>query len=166
MWKWTDPKDIQLLILDGDSLEEEYLIYPYSIGEEKIKTIIVTKIDSSLEYDNSMMYFDVYDLLQEIIKNEHCESYSIVSISKDILFLKSMMEYRIGTILVGSLKYEFLKNMPDYDVYTIEEIMQVLAYKRTGYCAEIFTTYNHKNRLCHCYIAVNLLHYLMEGNKI
>lgn len=76
MWKWTDPKDIQLLILDGDSLEEEYLIYPYSIGEEKIKTIIVTKIDSSLEYDNSMMYFDVYDLLQEIIKNEHCESYS------------------------------------------------------------------------------------------
>lgn len=144
MWKWTDPKDIQLLILDGDSLEEDYLTYSYSINNKKIKTIIVTKKSKSLVYENSKKYYDTYNLIQEIIIKENCESYSIVSISRDILFLKSMMEYHIGTILVGSLKYDFLKNMPDYDVYTIEEIMQVLAYKRTGYCAEIFATYNDK----------------------
>lgn len=50
MWKWTNPKDIQLLILDGDSLEEDYLTYPYSIDNKKIKTIIVTKKSKSLVY--------------------------------------------------------------------------------------------------------------------
>ena len=55
------------------------------------------------------------------------------------------MEYHIGTILVGSLKYDFLKNIPDYDVFNVEDIVQVLNYKRTGYGAEIFATYNDKN---------------------
>ena len=113
MWKWTNPKDIQLLILDGDSLEEDYLTYPYSIDNKKIKTIIVTKKSKSLVYKNSKKYYDTYNLIQEII-DANCESYSIVSISRDILFLKSMMEYHIGTILVGSLKYDFKKNIPDY----------------------------------------------------
>ena len=106
MWKWTNPKDIQLLILDGDSLEEDYLTYPYSIDNKKIKTIIVTKKSKSLVYKNSKKYYDTYNLIQEII-DANCESYSIVSISRDILFLKSMMEYHIGTILVVSLKYDF-----------------------------------------------------------
>ena len=106
MWKWTNPKDIQLLILDGDSLEEDYLTYPYSIDNKKIKTIIVTKKSKSLVYKNSKKYYDTYNLIQEII-DANCESYSIVSISRDILFLKSMMEYHIGTIFVGSLKYDF-----------------------------------------------------------
>ena len=106
MWKWTNPKDIQLLILDGDSLEEDYLTYPYSIDNKKIKTIIVTKKSKSLVYKNSKKYYDTYNLIQEII-DANCESYSIVSISRDILFLKSMMEYHIVTILVGSLKYDF-----------------------------------------------------------
>lgn len=55
-----------------------------------------------------------------------------------------MMEYHIGTILVGSLKYDFLKNIPDYDVFNVEGIVQVLNYKRTGYGAEVFATYNDK----------------------
>lgn len=143
MWKWTNPKDIQLLILDGDSLEEDYLTYPYSIDNKKIKTIIVTKKSKSLVYKNSKKYYDTYNLIQEII-DANCESYSIVSISRDILFLKSMMEYHIGTILVGSLKYDFLKNIPDYDVFNVEGIVQVLNYKRTGYGAEVFATYNDK----------------------
>lgn len=144
MWKWTNPKDIQLLILDGDSLEEDYLTYPYSIDNKKIKTIIVTKKSKSLVYKNSKKYYDTYNLIQEIIIDANCESYSIVSISRDILFLKSMMEYHIGTILVGSLKYDFLKNIPDYDVFNVEGIVQVLNYKRTGYGAEVFATYNDK----------------------
>ncbi len=53
MWKWTNPKDIQLLILDGDSLEEDYLTYPYSIDNKKIKKIIVTKKSKSFLYKNS-----------------------------------------------------------------------------------------------------------------
>lgn len=145
MWKWTNPKDIQLLILDGDSLEEDYLTYSYTINDKKIKTIIVTKKSKALVYENSKKYYDTYNLIHEIIIKENCESYSIVSISRDILFLKSMMEYHIGTILVGSLKYDFLKNIPDYDVFNVEDIVQVLNYKRTGYGAEIFATYNDKN---------------------
>ncbi|WP_295137265.1 phosphoribosyltransferase family protein [uncultured Catenibacterium sp.] len=145
MWKWTNPKDIQLLILDGDSLEEDYLTYSYTINDKKIKTIIVTKKSKALVYENFKKYYDTYNLIHEIIIKENCESYSIVSISRDILFLKSMMEYHIGTILVGSLKYDFLKNIPDYDVFNVEDIVQVLNYKRTGYGAEIFATYNDKN---------------------
>lgn len=105
----------------------------------------MTKKSKALVYENSKKYYDTYNLIHEIIIKENCESYSIVSISRDILFLKSMMEYHIGTILVGSLKYDFLKNIPDYDVFNVEDIVQVLNYKRTGYGAEIFATYNDKN---------------------
>lgn len=43
MWKWTRPDNIQLLILDGDTLEEEFLTYPYSKDDKVIKTVVVTK---------------------------------------------------------------------------------------------------------------------------
>lgn len=107
MWKWTRPDNIQLLILDGDTLEEEFLTYPYSKDDKVIKTVVVTKSDKLTGHKNSIKFFDFYDLIQEIIEKEKCESYSIISISKDILFLKSMMEYHIGTILVGTLIYDF-----------------------------------------------------------
>lgn len=141
MWKWTRPDNIQLLILDGDTLEEEFLTYPYSKDGKIIKKIIVTKTDKLISYENSTMYFDLYDLIQEVMEKEKCESYAIISISKDILFLKSMIEYHIGTILVGNLIHDFLKNIPDYDVLTIKQIVEVLNYDRKGYCAEIFATY-------------------------
>lgn len=87
MWKWTRPDNIQLLILDGDTLEEEFLTYPYSKDGKIIKKIIVTKTDKLISYENSIMYFDLYDLIQEVMEKEKCESYAIISISKDILFL-------------------------------------------------------------------------------
>lgn len=146
MWKWTRPDNIQLLILDGDTLEEEFLTYPYSKDGKIIKKIIVTKTDKLISYENSIMYFDLYDLIQEVMEKEKCESYSIISISKDILFLKSMIEYRIGTILVGNLIHDFLKNIPDYDVLTIKQIVEVLNYDRKGYCAEIFATYESSKK--------------------
>lgn len=146
MWKWTRPDNIQLLILDGDTLEEEFLTYPYSKDGKIIKKIIVTKTDKLISYENSIMYFDLYDLIQEVMKKEKCESYAIISISKDILFLKSMIEYHIGTILVGNLIHDFLKNIPDYDVLTIKQIVEVLNYDRKGYCAEIFATYESSKK--------------------
>lgn len=146
MWKWTRPDNIQLLILDGDTLEEEFLTYPYSKDGKIIKKIIVTKTDKLISYENSIMYFDLYDLIQEVMEKEKCESYSIISISKDILFLKSMIEYHIGTILVGNLIHDFLKNIPDYDVLTIKQIVEVLNYDRKGYCAEIFATYESSKK--------------------
>lgn len=146
MWKWTRPDNIQLLILDGDTLEEEFLTYPYSKDGKIIKKIIVTKTDKLISYENSIMYFDLYDLIQEVMEKEKCESYAIISISKDILFLKSMIEYHIGTILVGNLIHDFLKNIPDYDVLTIKQIVEVLNYDRKGYCAEIFATYESSKK--------------------
>lgn len=146
MWKWTRPDNIQLLILDGDTLEEEFLTYPYSKDGRIIKKIIVTKTDKLISYENSIMYFDLYDLIQEVMEKEKCESYAIISISKDILFLKSMIEYHIGTILVGNLIHDFLKNIPDYDVLTIKQIVEVLNYDRKGYCAEIFATYESSKK--------------------
>lgn len=146
MWKWTRPDNIQLLILDGDTLEEEFLTYPYSKDGKIIKKIIVTKTDKLISYENSIMYFDLYDLIQEVMEKEKCESYAIISISKDILFLKSMIEYHIGTILVGNLIHDFLKNIPDYDVLTIKQIVEVLNYVRKGYCAEIFATYESSKK--------------------
>lgn len=146
MWKWTRPDNIQLLILDGDTLEEEFLTYPYSKDGKIIKKIIVTKTDKLISYENSIMYFDLYDLIQEVMEKEKCESYAIISISKDILFLKSMIEYHIGTILVGNLIHDFLKNIPDYDVLTIKQIVEVLNYGRKGYCAEIFATYESSKK--------------------
>lgn len=146
MWKWTRPDNIQLLILDGDTLEEEFLTYPYSKDGKIIKKIIVTKTDKLISYENSIMYFDLYDLIQEVMEKEKCESYAIISISKDILFLKSMIEYHIGTILVGNLIHDFLKNIPDYDVSTIKQIVEVLNYDRKGYCAEIFATYESSKK--------------------
>ena len=146
MWKWTRPDNIQLLLLDGDTLEEELLTYPYSKDGKIIKKIIVTKTDKLISYENSIMYFDLYDLIQEVMEKEKCESYAIISISKDILFLKSMIEYHIGTILVGNLIHDFLKNIPDYDVLTIKQIVEVLNYDRKGYCAEIFATYESSKK--------------------
>ena len=146
MWKWTRPDNIQLLILDGDTLEEEFLTYPYSKDGKIIKKIIVTKTDKLISYENSIMYFHLYDLIQEVMEKEKCESYAIISISKDILFLKSMIEYHIGTILVGNLIHDFLKNIPDYDVLTIKQIVEVLNYDRKGYCAEIFATYESSKK--------------------
>lgn len=29
MWKWTDPQNIKMLILDADSLDDEYLSFNY-----------------------------------------------------------------------------------------------------------------------------------------
>lgn len=142
MWKWTRPDNIQLLILDGDTLEEEFLTYPYSKDDKVIKTVVVTKSDKLTGHKNSIKFFDFYDLIQEIIGKEKCESYSIISISIDILFLKSMMEYHIGTIPVGTLIYDFLKNIPDYTVQNINSIEKILNLDTKGYGAEIFATYN------------------------
>lgn len=164
MWKWTRPDNIQLLILDGDTLEEEFLTYPYSKDDKVIKTVVVTKSDKLTGHKNSIKFFDFYDLIQEIIEKEKCESYSIISISKDILFLKSMMEYHIGTILVGTLIYDFLKNIPDYTVQNINSIEKILNLDTKGYGAEIFATYSSSRKkmsLLHC----NEFVMLDDGNE-
>ena len=135
MWKWTRPDNIQLLILDGDTLEEEFLTYPYSKDDKVIKTVVVTKSDKLTGHKNSIKFFDFYDLIQEIIEKEKCESYSIISISKDILFLKSMMEYHIGTILVKKFLILIQKDM-------VQKSLQHIV---------------HQERKCHYYIVMNLL---------
>ncbi|MGN1406492.1 MAG: hypothetical protein ACI4WM_09460 [Erysipelotrichaceae bacterium] len=47
MWKWTDPQNIKMLILDADSLDNEYLNYNYqtSIGN----SLIIIKVRMGFE---------------------------------------------------------------------------------------------------------------------
>ena len=71
MWKWTRSDNIQLLILDGDTLEEEFLTYPYSKDDKVIKTVVVTKSDKLTGHKNSIKFFDFYDLIHEIIEKEN-----------------------------------------------------------------------------------------------
>ena len=57
MWKWTRSDNIQLLILDGDTLEEEFLTYPYSKDDKVIKTVVVTKSEKLTGHKNSIKFF-------------------------------------------------------------------------------------------------------------
>ena len=107
MWKWTRSDNIQLLILDGDTLEEEFLTYPYSKDDKVIKTVVVTKSEKLTGHKNSIKFFDFYDLIHEIIEKEKCESYSIISISKDILFLKSIIKTPPIYLLLSSINYTY-----------------------------------------------------------
>lgn len=51
------------------------------------------------------------------------------------------MQNHIGTILIGDLKKDFLKNTPDFTHCTLESLPNILSNKRTGYGAEVYATY-------------------------
>lgn len=146
MWKWTKPNDIQLIILDGDTLEEEFFRHQYINGNDLIRSVVVTRNNTLVHYENIVKYFDFYDLIQKLMSKFKVESYTIISISKDIFFLKSMMEYHVGTVLIGNFKSDFLKNIPDYTVQNISSIDEIISYQRKGYGAEVIAAYNSSKK--------------------
>ena len=147
MWKWTDSQNIKAIILDGNSLDDEYLSFPYHQYIQNINVFIVQDAYRvrPLRYDY-IEYYDIPTLLQEILEKAKCSSFSVISISHNPLFLKEMMQNHIGTVLIGELKKEFLKNTPDFTNVSLKSLPNILLNKRMGYGAEVFSTYNKARR--------------------
>ena len=84
MWKWTNPNNIKMIILDGDSLKDEFLNYPYS---EDLIIVKAYRNNISLSNDKlAIKYFDIRSLLNNILKEyKNIDSTSIISISEDYL---------------------------------------------------------------------------------
>ena len=138
MWKWTNPNNIKMIILDGDSLKDEFLNYPYSENSIIVK---VYRNNTSLSNDKlAIKYFDIRSLLNNILKEyKNIDSTSIVSISEDYLFLKEMMQHHIGTISTVTQKIDYLKYAPDFQDCNIDRIVSILEHKDKGYCAEVIS---------------------------
>lgn len=147
MWKWTDSNHIKAIILDADSLENEFFEFPYSQYIPEVKVFIVKDIWNFEDIQQECIeYYDISSLLQEILTKAECDSFSIISISSNPLFLKEMMQNHIGTILIGDLKKDFLKNTPDFTHCTLESLPNILSNKRTGYGAEVYATYSEARK--------------------
>ena len=142
MWKWTDPKNIKSVILDMDSLDKDYLLFPYSQCLPNVQVFFVKHINTPNYFEEEVItYFDITVMLQEILSKSKCNSTSIISISNNPIFLKEMMQYHIGTVLTGDLKKDFLKFTPDFTVCTIDLLPSVLHNGTVGYGAEVYATY-------------------------
>lgn len=138
MWKWTNPNNIKMIILDGDSLKDEFLNYPYS---EDLIIVKAYRNNISLSNDKlAIKYFDIRSLLNNILKEyKNIDSTSIISISEDYLFLKEMMQYHIGTISTVTQKLDYLKYAPDFQNCNLDRIVSILEHKDKGYCTEVIS---------------------------
>lgn len=127
MWKWTDSKDIKVIILDTDSLDKAYLLFPYNQYLPNVQLFFVKHIDTPNYYEQEVItYFDITVMLQEILLKSKCNSTSIISISNNPIFLKEMMQNHIGTVLTGDLKKDFLKFTPDFTNCVVDLLPSVL----------------------------------------
>lgn len=148
MWKWTDFNNIKAIILDGNSLDDDYLNYPYQSIINDIKVFMTNtlskKSDKNIE---TIKYIDTSFLLQEVLKRADCQSYSIIAISGDILFLKEMMQNHIGTIFVKNIIEDHLKNIPDFAIQSKEKLTKILNGTYIGYGAEVYSSgYNNSKK--------------------
>ena len=133
MWKWTDFDHLKVIILDGDTLSDEFIQYPYSTlipGCEIFPVTINNKADM-------IPYIDITNLLFSLIQKTHADSSQFLSISRNPLFLKEMMMNHIGTILINNLRKEFLKYVPDFRCSELKDMPSILRQERYGYAAEV-----------------------------
>lgn len=159
MWKWTDGDHIKAIILDGDSLDNTYLDYPYQRVVENVNIFKVFKQQSIDNQKNIIIYSDVFELIQNVMNKANCESYSIIAISSNIIFLKEMMQNHIGTILAGSIHEEHLKNIPDFSFVSDEKLNRILNGGHIGNGAEFYAldiNVNKKKALIYCRSSVML----------
>lgn len=157
MWKWTDDENIKAVILDLDSLTEEYIAYPFEQDIPQIKVFEVTKykVTNQNTQHSQMEYFDIVDLLYSILKEADFDSTELVAISSDSNFLKEMMKNHIGTIYAGNIDIDKLRNTPDF---SNKSLNQVLSRDYFGYGAEVLASDDKKQRklLLQCYSDINL----------
>lgn len=137
MWKWTEADNIKAIILDCDSLDDEFIEFKYDeiISNVKVFKAIFVYDDKELSGD-VIDYIDYSSLINEVMGLAECESSSIVSISSNPFFMKNMMYYHIGTIYSGKLKRELLKDTPDFTYNNSLKLKKILSQEYLGYIAE------------------------------
>lgn len=146
MWKWTEPSNIKVILLDKDSLNEEYLTYQYRNDIDNVKIFLVSSDNNSRsEKNNSLKYVDTVSLIHQIMEISNCESSQIVAISSDSIFLKEMMQNHIGTVYIGKLKKDALKYVPDFTCQGLTRLSNILKNNHGGYAAEVYVS-NPRNR--------------------
>ncbi len=142
MWKWTDNDNIKAVILDIDSIDSEYVSYPFDEDIPDIHMIEVSRHSHNpLDGHISIEYFDINELLYRIMEEYSLNSSEIVAISADTFFLKEMMQNHIGTVLVGNLDKDQLKYTPDY---TNKNLKNIFSKRNQGYGAEVITRQHPK----------------------
>ncbi|WP_296877946.1 hypothetical protein [Thomasclavelia sp.] len=158
MWKWTDSDNIKAIILDGDSLDRKYLDYSYQNVLENVKVFKVFNQQSNEIEDNIIFYSGIFELIQEVMKKAKCESYSIIAISNNIIFLKEMIQNHIGTILARSMDEKYLKNIPDFSFAREDKLNKILSGDHLGYGAEVYASNlgNERKALIYCHSSVML----------
>ena len=92
MWKWTQINHLKLIILDCDSLNQEYIDFPY---HQYLPDIEIVKINSQSQDQNK----DIKYFMEDILKAMRCQSYETILISSDMSYLKEIMTVHIGTLL-------------------------------------------------------------------
>lgn len=146
MWKWTDSNNIKVIILDGNSLSEDYLTFPFEYIIQDVQVFKVYKLDTlKIKDESTIEYIDIPSLIYEVINKTAENTVSFVSISSNSLFLSEMMKYHIGTILVGEIKKAFLGHTPDYSNCTLKRLPGILQGKKSGYAGEVYATFNKGN---------------------
>lgn len=143
MWKWTDPDNIKVIILDGNSLQEDYLIFPFEDIIQEVQVYKAYKLGTlKTKNEFNIEYIDIPSLIYGIMNKATEDTISFVSISSNPLFLSEMMKYHIGTILVGEIKKTFLGNTPDFSDCTLNRLPSILQGKKSGYAGEVYATLN------------------------
>lgn len=139
MWKWTDSDHIKAIILDGNTLDDEYLDYPYRNIISDVHIFLINK-SPRITYDgiHELIYIDTSLLLQEVLTTANCQSYSVIAISANIAFIKEMMQNHIGTIFAKNISESHLKNLPDFSIDSIDKLIKILEGNILGYAAEAF----------------------------
>lgn len=164
MWKWTELDHLKVIILDGDSLDQDYLHYDYPALIPNCKIYPVTMKNKT----GMISYFDITNLLYTLIQESGAESFQFLSISGNPQFLKEMMQNHIGTILVGQFKKEYLKYIPDFMCLRFENIPSILQQKRQGYAAEVIACHEgaKKKNLLSCVSSIKLSNNEIKNYKL
>lgn len=159
MWKWTDPNNIKAIIIDCDSVDKEIIEFDYASIINNVNIYYAKNIfKNDLTLLDTYDYFDEYDLISKVLKDSNCSTYSVISISCSHEFIKSMMQYHIGTVFGDEIKKEFLENVPDYTFKKDDRLKKILNYQFAGYAAEVIVS-NIKNKrksLLSCKVQIQL----------
>lgn len=132
MWKWTNDENIKAIILDLDSLSQEYISYPFE-QDIKIYEVSKNKINNKNSKHIQIEYIDCVELLYSILQEASFDSTELIAISSDSYFLKEMMQNHIGTIYAGNIDTKKLKHAPDF---SNKNLNHVLTKDYVGYAAE------------------------------
>lgn len=167
MWRWTKPNDIKVVILDGDSLDDSLLNYPYNLEIQNVNICkVVRHSPTFINTDNFHEYFDIYSLINNIMHEYECNSYSIIAISSDTNFLKQMMQNHIGTILAGNVNDYSLRNVPDFNFNNHDRLIDILNQTYIGFGGEAIVSGYINERKSMLYSTTNVVLNNGETKKV